>query len=71
MRPREPRRLNPDERRERRRGCSRKRRFRDPEGAKRALHRLSSQSGRETVPVRYYGPCSFCKGYHLTSREMR
>ena len=57
------------ERRKRRRSCSRKRRYRDDLSAKEALHRLSGGRARAVVPVRYYGPCAFCRGFHLTSKE--
>jgi hypothetical protein len=57
--------------RKRTRSCRRKRRFRDAAAARSALRRLSVRGRRrEVIPLRYYGPCPYCKGFHLTSKEL-
>lgn len=45
-------------------------RFRDHQSATRALRTARARSSREVVPQRAY-ECPMCKGWHLTSEELR
>lgn len=52
------------------RTCRGKTRYRDQQEAVEALHRLQVKSKREVQPTRVY-ECPICNGYHLTSKEYK